>query len=267
MKASANASASADGLVGGVSAALITLNAQAHLRECLASLAWCDEIVVIDGGSSDGTTAICAEFGVRLVQAADWPGFGKQKNRAVEQCAGEWIFSIDADEVCSEALRAQLLAFIAAPGEAAACEMPRRSNFCGHWIRHGGWWPDRVTRLFRRGRARFSDDMVHERLLVDGPMARLSEPLLHYTYDTLEQALAKMDRYSTLGAQQAYARGRRATPLSALARGAWAFFRTYLLRLGLLDGGAGLMLASYNAHGTYYRYLKLWLLCRDRPIQ
>ncbi|MBL6749628.1 MAG: glycosyltransferase family 2 protein [Nevskia sp.] len=248
-----------------MSAVLITRDAQAHLSQCLASVAWCDEIVVVDGGSTDATPAICAEAGARLFTETDWRGFGVQKNRALARAAGDWAFSIDADEVCTPALRAQIESQLAAPGAAVALEMPRRSSFCGHWMRHGGWWPDRVTRVFRRDRARFSDDLVHERLIVDGAVARLTEPLLHYTYDTLEQALAKLDRYSTLGARQAHARGKRATPAGAVLRGAWAFFRTYVLRLGLLDGWAGVMLALYNAQGTYYRYMKLWLLGRGEP--
>lgn len=244
-----------------ISAVLITRDAAAHLRECLQSVAWCDEIVVVDGGSRDATRAICAESGARVVEQTDWQGFGIQKNRAIAEARGEWVLSIDADEVVTPALRTALEAATRAPA-AVAYSLPRCSNFCGHWMRHGGWWPDRVVRLFRRGQARFSDDLVHERLIVDGPVAKLDEPLLHYTYDTLEQALAKLDRYSTLGAAAAHARGRRATPLTAMLRGGWAFLRTYVLRLGLLDGEAGLMLALYTAHGTYYRYLKLWLLGR-----
>lgn len=245
-----------------VSAALITRDAQAHLADCLAALAWCDEIVVVDGGSRDATLQICTDAGARVIHAPDWPGFGPQKNRAIEACSGDWIFAVDADEVCTPALQRELLATIATT-RADALSLPRRSSFCGHWMRHGGWWPDRVTRVFRRGRARYSDDLVHERLIVDGAVHEIAEPLLHYTYDSFEQALAKLDRYSTAGAQMAHARGKRATPLTALLRGGWAFFRTYVLRLGVLDGWAGLMLALYNGHGTYYRYLKLWLLNRE----
>ncbi len=241
---------------------LITRDAAAHLRECLASVAWCDEIVVVDGGSGDATRAICAEFDARVFEQTDWQGFGIQKNRALSHARGDWVLSVDADEVVTPALRQQIESVIRAPDGAAALSLPRRSSFCGHWMRHGGWWPDRVVRVFRREQARFSDDVVHERLIVDGPVVLLHEPLLHYTYDTLEQALAKLDRYSTLGAAAAHARGKRATPLSAMLRGGWAFLRTYFLRLGLLDGRAGLMLALYTAHGTYYRYLKLWLLGR-----
>jgi len=151
-----------------VSAVLITRDAQARLRQCLESLAWCDEIVVVDGGSADSTVAICAEFAARVTVRTDWQGFGVQKNRAVALARCDWVLSIDADEVCSGALRDEIRACIAGAGAAVALELPRRSSFCGHWMRHGGWWPDYVTRVFRRGRARFTDDVVHERLEADG---------------------------------------------------------------------------------------------------
>ncbi|MCI0749103.1 MAG: glycosyltransferase family 2 protein [Nevskiales bacterium] len=251
-----------------VSAVLITRNAAAHLRECLSSVSWMDEIVVLDGGSTDETAVLCREFGARFEQARDWQGFGIQKNRALERARSEWIFSIDADEVCTPELRRALEHALRTAGTAAAYEMPRCSSFCGRVVRHGGWWPDYVTRLFRRGQARFSDSRVHERLQVDGPVARLNVPLRHYSYDTLEQALEKMDRYSTLGARQAFEAGRRSTPLAAVLHGFWAFVRTYLVRLGFLDGWTGLVLARYNAHTTYYRYLKLWYLGRNaQPSQ
>lgn len=245
-----------------ISAVLITLNAAAHLSECLAGLKWCDETVVLDGGSRDATEKICREYGARFHTELRWAGFGVQKSRVVTLATGEWIFSIDADEICTPQLRAQIERAVASPGKAVAFEMPRRSSFCGHWMRHGGWWPDHVTRLFRRGAARFSDDLVHERLIVTGAVSRLDSPLLHYTYDTMHQALEKQDRYSTLGAQKAFEQRQRATPFSAVMHGLWTFVRTYFLRLGLLDGRAGLMLANYNARTTYLRYLKLWRLSR-----
>lgn len=245
----------------GISAVLISLNAQTHLRECLQSVAWCDEIVVLDSGSTDATAAICAELGAKFSVSPDWPGFGPQKNRAVALAAHDWIFSIDTDEVCTPELRAQLVA-AARSGACPAYEMPRRSSFCGHFMHHGGWWPDYVTRLFRRGQARFSDSRVHERLIVDGAVGRLTTPLIHYTYDTMEQALAKAERYATLGAQQAFEAGKRSTPVAAALRATWAFVRTYVIRLGFLDGAPGLALARYNAHTTYQRYLKLWRLGR-----
>lgn len=242
-----------------ISAVVISLNAQAHLRECLESLRWCDEIVVLDSGSTDATPAICADLGAKFTVNREWPGFGPQKNRAVALASHDWIFSIDTDEVCTPQLRAEL-EDAAGRGDCPAYEMPRRSSFCGHFMRHGGWWPDYVTRLFRRDRARFSDSLVHERVIVDGPTGRLATPLIHYTYDTMEQALAKAERYASVGAQQAFAAGKRSSPLAAQLRGAWAFFRTYVIRLGFLDGAPGYALAKYNAHTTRLRYLKLWEL-------
>lgn len=256
----------------GVSAVLITRDAEAHLEECLAALDWCSEVIILDSGSRDRTLDIAKKHDADLLMDSQWPGFGIQKNRAIAQARCEWVLSIDADEIVTPELRAEIEGVIAdwkpaAPGAklrpTVAWALPRRSNFCGHWMRHGGWWPDYVTRLFRNGSAKFTDDVVHERLVVDGPVSKLAEPLLHYTYDSFEQALTKLDRYSTAGAKQAFANGKRANLWTAAARGSWAFVRTYFLRLGLLDGAAGLMLALYVAHGTYYRYLKLWLLGRD----
>jgi glycosyltransferase involved in cell wall biosynthesis len=240
---------------------LISLNAQAHLRECLQSVSWCDEIVVLDSGSTDATAAICADAGAKFSRSPDWPGFGPQKNRAIALATGDWVFSLDTDEVCTDELRAAIVAALRS-GEFPAYEMPRRSSFCGHFMRHGGWWPDYVTRLFRRGAARFSDSRVHERLIVDGATGRIGTPLIHYTYDDMQQALEKAERYATAGAQQAFEAGKRASPLSAALRAAWAFVRTYVIRLGVLDGAPGFALARYNAHTTWQRYLKLWRLGR-----
>ena len=245
-----------------LSVVLITLDADRHLRECLASVAWADELVVLDGGSRDNTPAIAAEFHARFMVEEDWQGFGVQKNRALALASGDWVLSIDADEIVTPELRAEIEALLSNPAAAPVYELPRLSSFCGHWMRHGGWWPDPVVRLFRRGAARFSDDAVHERLVFEGSAPRLRNHLLHHSYDDFEQALDKMNRYSTLGAQQTFRAGKRASPLDAWARGAWAFLRTYVLRLGFLDGAAGWMLARYNAQTTYYKYLKLWHLGR-----
>lgn len=246
-----------------VSAVLISKNAQAHLRECLASVRWCDEIVVLDSGSTDATRAICEEFGATFSVTADWPGFGFQKNRAIALATGDWIFSLDTDEICTPELRAAIEHAVHDPRH-VAFEMPRRSRFVDHFMQHGGWWPDHVARLFRRGRARLSDSRVHERLIVDGSVGRLAPPLVHYTYDTLDQALEKMTRYARAGAEQAYAAGKRSSLPGAVGHAAWAFLRSYVLRLGILDGGPGFVLALYNAHTTYYRYLNLWYLGRRK---
>lgn len=239
-----------------VSASLITRDAAAHLDRCLAALAWCDEVVVLDQGSTDGTREICARHGVRLVDG-EWRGYGPTKAACVAACRNRWILSVDADEVVDETLRDAVLALPDAPPE-AAFRVDRRSRFLGRWIRHCGWSPDRIVRLFDRERAGFDDAPVHESVVTDGPVGDLPGLLRHYAYDSLEQYLAKLDRYSTLGADAAAARGRRATPLEAALRAKVTFLRTFLLRRGFLDGAHGFALCSLMAFQTLAKYLKIW---------
>jgi glycosyltransferase involved in cell wall biosynthesis len=243
-----------------VSAIIITKNAERTVRRCLESLLWADEIIVVDSGSTDGTPGICAGLGARLYRTEDWPGYGPQKNRALGHARGDWVVALDADEWILPALQAEMQGAMANPGAKVAFAMPRRSSLCGRYMRHSGWWPDYVVRLFRRGSARFSDDHVHERLIVEGATGRLAQPIMHETIDNLDQMIDKMNRYSTAAARMRHDEGRSASLLSAVLRGAWAFFRTYFLRLGFLDGRAGFILAVSNAEGTYYRCLKLMML-------
>lgn len=246
-----------------LSVVIITRNEAAHIGACIESVRWADEIVVLDSGSDDGTAEICRGLGAK-VEITDWPGFGLQKNRAIARATGDWVLSLDADERVTPELRADIERAMAAPGDAAAFSMPRLSRYCTRYMRHSGWWPDPVTRLFRSGRARFSDDLVHERLIVDGPVADLASPLVHEAFEGLEEVLDKVNRYSSAGAQMLHAKGRRASLAGAVARGLWSFVRTYVLRVGFLDGREGFMLAVSNAEGTYYRYLKLMLLQERR---
>ena len=243
-----------------LSVIIITKNEEAVIRRCVESVAWADEVIVLDSGSEDRTAEICRELGAQVHQATDWPGFGPQKNRALALATGDWVFSIDADEWVTAELRAEIERAIAGPGESAAFRLPRSSSFCGRIMRHSGWSPDHVVRLFRRGTARFSDDLVHERLLVEGETADLRVPLTHEAIRDLDQMLAKMNAYSTASAAAMHKRGKGASVFSALAHGLWAFIRTYVLRAGFLDGREGFMLAVANAEGAYYRYLKLMLL-------
>ncbi len=233
------------------------------IERCLASVAWADEIIVLDSGSTDRTVALCRQAGARVVETV-WPGFGPQKNRALDQATGMWVLSLDADEYLTPEAQAEIQAVLSSEPPTDAFRMPRLSSYCGRFMRHGGWYPDYVTRLFRRGRARFSDDLVHERLLVSGPIATLREPLRHETYRDLEEVLRKIDHYSSAGATMGARGGQRGGVGPALAHGLWAFVRTYLVRRGFLDGAEGLMLAISNAETTYYKYLKLWLLRKQQ---
>lgn len=249
-----------------ISVIVIVKNEAHDIRACLASVhGWVDEIVVLDSGSTDGTQAICHEFGATVVET-DWPGFGPQKQRALETARGPWILSLDADERVPTALRDEILASVKA-NTADLFQLPRRSNYCGQWIRHSGWSPDYVTRLFRRDAARFSNDLVHERVLYspDSRIAALREPLLHYSFRDFSDVLGKIDSYSTYGATQGAVRGKRGSLGKALMHGFWTFVRTWIIQRGFLDGKMGLVLAISNAEGTYYRYLKLMLLDTKQP--
>jgi len=231
-----------------LSAIVITRNEAANIAACLEALAFCDERIVVDSGSSDDTVRIAQDKGARVGYRA-WQGFGVQKNHALSLAIGDWVLSIDADERVSPALATAIKSAIATDA-ADAYEMPRRSTFCGREMRHSGWYPDYVLRLFRRGKARFSDDLVHERVICDGRIARLAEPLIHHPVEKLDDAIARADRYSTAGAEMLLASGRRVSFLSGIAHGFYSFFRTYVLRAGFLDGREGFLLAVANAEGT-----------------
>jgi len=252
-----------------LSVTLITRNESRHIAACLKSVAFADEWVVVDSGSTDDTREIAASLGARVVKTDDWPGFGMQKNRALELARGRWVLSIDADERVSEALATQIQAAIKNEQAADGYELSRISRFCGQWIRHGDWYPDRVLRLFRRESGRFTNDLVHERLQVNGRVDRLAGDLLHDTMPTLDDALDKMNRYSSGRALDKVAAGRSGGLGAALAHGLWAFVRCYGLKCGFLDGRLGFVLAIYVAEGTYYRYLKMGLLTQQarNPIE
>jgi len=246
--------------VAKLSVILITKNEATNIRACLESVAWADEIIAVDSGSSDATAEICREFGAR-VYVHDWPGFGKQKNRALGYAAHEWVFSIDADERVTPELRTAIEVVLRKNDDSCvAYRVSRLSSYCGRFMRHSGWHPDHIVRLFKREVAHFSDDLVHERLLVEGQIGQLDGELLHYAFDNLEEVLHKVDHYSSAGAAMLHQRGRSASLSGAVLRGLWSFLRTYVLRGGFLDGREGFMLAVSNAEGTYYRYLKLMLL-------
>jgi glycosyltransferase involved in cell wall biosynthesis len=244
-----------------LSAIIITRNEEANIGACLDALAFCDERIVVDANSTDRTAAIAVDKGARVI-THDWAGFGAQKNFALSFAQGDWVLSIDADERVSPALAREIAKTIA-DGRADGYEIPRLSSFAGREMRHSGWFPDHVLRLFRRGKARFSDDLVHERVICDGQVARLSELLAHNSVTRLEEAISRIDRYSTAGAAMLIASGRRVSFAQGITHGIWSFFRAYVLRLGFLDGREGFLLAVANAEGTYYRYMKAWLAGRD----
>jgi glycosyltransferase involved in cell wall biosynthesis len=248
-----------------LSIVLITYNEAERLPACLASVAFADEVVVVDNGSTDGTVELARSLGARVLQTPDWPGFGPQKNRAVDLAQGRWVFSIDADEQVTPELREAILAVVQSQSDdgVAAYSVSRLSSYCGQYMRHSGWYPDHIVRLFRRGSARFSDDLVHESLQVKGTVGLLRGELLHQSFANFDVVLDKVNRYSSASATALAARGKRGSVAKAVLHGFWAFVRTYVFKRGFLDGQLGLALAISNAEGTYYRYLKLWLAQRS----
>lgn len=250
-----------------LSVIVITRNESANISDCLRSLVFADEVVVLDNSSTDGTADIARRLGARVFVTEDWPGFGPQKNRVLDLAVGEWILSIDADERVTPELCEEIQQVISAVSSPHVYSIPRRSSYCGQYMMHSGWNPDFVARLFRRGQAKFSDDLVHERLLPQGCVTRLKSPLLHLSFPDFESVLDKVNRYSTAGAQAMEKRGRSSSLWTAIVHGVWAFFRTYILRRGFLDGQLGLALAISNAEGTYYRYVKRWLMLKNITIK
>ncbi len=247
-----------------LSVIVITKNEALNIQACLQSVLFADQLLVLDSGSTDGTVERANEMGAEVSQSLDWPGFGTQKNRVLALARCDWVLSIDADEKLSPELQAEIKSVLIKP-QFDVYTFPRLSSYCGQNMHHSGWYPDRVIRLFRRGTAKFSDDLVHEKIITSQAIGHLKEHLLHESFTSFEAVLDKANRYSTAGAQTLFKQGKKASLGKALGHGLWAFLRTYLLRLGFLDGRMGLVLAISNAEGTYYRYLKLWLLSRKDP--
>jgi len=249
-----------------LSVAMIVKNEAENLPDCLRSVAFARQIVVVDSGSGDETIRIASDFGCEVFSEA-WRGFGPQKQFAVDRCREEWILVLDADERIPPETARVIRQIIESPGDANGYSFPRKNFFQGRWIRHAGWWPDRVVRLFRRGKGRLTEAAVHEAIAVEGQVEILEAPIVHWTEGDLGRIIRKIDRYSTLGAQQAFAEGRRSTLWGAFLRAKVTFFQYYFLRGGFLDGRQGLTLAVTDAVNKFFKYAKLSELNRRAEKQ
>jgi glycosyltransferase involved in cell wall biosynthesis len=246
-----------------LSVAIIARDEAERIEPCLASVAWADEIVVSDSGSRDGTPEICRAYGARVF-SDDWLGYGAQKNRCVERAAGPWVLSLDSDERVTPALRVEIEKVLADGTDEDAFAVRRRNYFLGRVVRHGGWSPDYARRLFRKGRARFSERLVHEALEVpSGRVGRLRGALEHFTYASISDYLKRMERYAELGAAQLQAEGRRARFADLLVRPPLTFLRMLIVRQGWRDGTLGVVLAGLYACSTLVKYARLWELGRE----
>jgi len=242
-----------------LSVIVITKNEARNIRRCLRSVAgWVDEIVVLDSGSTDNTVAICREFTPR-VYVTDWPGYGRQKNRALNLAGGDWVLSLDADEWVTAGLREEIRQAITQT-EFQGFYMPRLNMFCGRFQRHGDASRDRVLRLFKRDCGEFTDDFVHEKVVCKGNVGGLKQRLFHHSSRTLPEWTAQMEKYTRLTAELRHSKGCRSNPCKAVLNGAWIFFRSYLLRQGYRDGRLGFIAAKLNAKSSFYKNLQLWQL-------
>jgi glycosyltransferase involved in cell wall biosynthesis len=253
-----------------ISAYVITYNEAAKIEAALCSIGWADEIVVADSNSSDGTVEIAQRAGARVIQVP-FSGFGRLRNQVLDQLTGDWIFSLDADERCTAAAAAEIRRTVASADACDAYLVPRRNYVFGRWMRYSGYFPDyRQPQLFRRGKMRYTEDAVHETYALDGRLGKLVEPIAQVPFRELAQIIDKMQRYSSLGVERLEERDTAASMAAALLHGAAAFLRHYVVKLGVLDGWAGFVIAFSNFEGTFYRYAKLYEkkrgLVREPPL-
>jgi len=238
-----------------ISATIITLNEQGNIARAIESLRCCDEVVVVDSGSSDQTMETAAKLGGRVVESP-WRGYAGQKNFAAEQAAYDWVLSVDADEALSEALEAEIWQIKKNGPQYDAYTMPRMARYLGRWILHSGWYPDRKVRLYDRRKASWVGSYVHEAVQVRGSVGHLQCNLLHYPFSSLPEHLKNMDRYATLAAQELVAQGHKVRWEDLAVDPFWTFIRTYLFQAGFLDGMEGMTIAFMAAFYNFLKYAK-----------
>jgi glycosyltransferase involved in cell wall biosynthesis len=238
-----------------ISAAIITFNEERNIARAIESLRCCDEIVVVDSGSTDRTVELAAKLGARVLETP-WRGYAGQKNYASEHCSNDWILSLDADEALSEALEGEIWQIKKNGPRFDAYTMPRLAQYLGRWILHSGWYPDRKVRLFDRSKARWVGDYVHESVMVDGAVGHLKSNILHFTCSSLSEHLKTMDRYTTLAAEQIVEQRKKIGFQEMVANPPWTFFKTYFLKAGFLDGVEGLAIAYMAALYNFLKFVK-----------
>jgi glycosyltransferase involved in cell wall biosynthesis len=256
-----------------ISAYIIAYNEEDKISDCIKSILWADEIIVADSNSTDGTCEIAESLGAKVVQI-EFNGYGNLRNEAISYCKGDWIFSLDSDERCTEKVRDEILLLIKdAPLD--IYKVPRKNFFMGKWIKFSGWYPNfRQPQLFRAGMMSYDNKPVHEGFISFSKKktGELNNEIWQFPYKNIEEVMQKANRYSSLGAQKLNDNAKKGSVLKALLHGTWAFIKHYIFKLGFLDGGAGFVIAFGNFEGTFYRYVKLyelqsnWLAPKDEPL-
>lgn len=240
-----------------VSVIVITKNEEHNIDECLESIRWADEIIIVDAESNDKTVEIAKRY-TNKIFVQPWMGFAAAKQFAVEQAKNKWIFWLDADERVLAELANEIQKLIPTNPGHAAFTVARRAYFLGRWIKHSGWYPGRVARLFHKERAVFNSAAVHEGLDVHGSVGQLKNDLLHYTDPNIFHYFAKYNRYTTLAADEAFEKKKKSRLADLLIRPIWMFVKMYIVRAGFLDGIQGLLLALFSSSYVFTKYAKLW---------
>ena len=247
-----------------LSVVIITYNEEENIRACLESVKWAEEIVIVDAFSSDKTAEIAREFTSKVFQNR-WTNFSKQKNLALAKASNEWVLNIDADERATSELKQEILAILNSERQSFdGYYIPIRNHYLGKWIRHCGWYPDYHLRLFRRGKGRFNERIIHESVVVEGRKGYLKSDLRHYSYKDLSDHLSKIDKFSSLAAQEMFTHDKRARVFELLFRPLVKFIKMYLIKRGYLDGVYGLIISIMGSFYVFTKYLKLWELSKRR---
>jgi glycosyltransferase involved in cell wall biosynthesis len=246
----------------GLSACVITFNEADRIDRCLRALAFCSEIVVVDSHSTDGTRELATHCGARVIER-DWPGYRSQKQFATDAAQYDWVLCVDADEIVTPELQAEIQALRASGfSGVTGYSVPRLTDYFGGFLRHGNAWPDRKIRLYQRGAARWIGYEVHEKIAVDGAVGALSAPLEHYAYRSLDDHLSRVDRYARLMAEEMHRAGRRCNLAAVIVHPLWRFVRGMLIKRGFIDGWRGWLFHFVEAGYVHRKYLRLWAMAR-----
>lgn len=245
-----------------LSVIIITYNEEENIRDCLESVRWSDEIVIVDAFSGDKTVEIAREFTPRVCQNK-WTNFSQQKNLALEKASSEWVLNIDADERVTPELKEEIIAILDSQSQSFdGYYIPRKNHYLGRWIRHCGWYPDHKLRLFQRGKGKFNERMVHESVTLEGRKGYLKSCLHHYSYKNLSDHLSKIDKFTTLAAEEMFTNGKKGRAFDLLFRPPVKFINMYLIKRGYLDGIYGFIVSIIGSFYVFMKYLKLWQLSR-----